>query len=144
MKNTFNFTLKFIFILKIFKFMPWLFRLIEKRLDWKAKINSKIYDVTTWLTIAMYILPNISRNKGNHTMKFSQLIAHHMRNVFDKNHTKNVVEKIFPNPFLKKRNWAHLWINSLKFYTVCCYYMLSWGLSKHIKFKLHTTCFYLI
>ena len=32
-------------------------------------------------TIAIHILPNISRNKGNQTMKFGQLIEHNMRNI---------------------------------------------------------------
>ena len=25
-----------------------------------------------------------------------------------------MAEKLFPDPFLKKQNWAYLWINSLK------------------------------
>ena len=41
---------------------------------------------------------------------------------FLKNHTQNVVGKLVPEPFLKNENWAYLWINSLKFYTVCFYY----------------------
>ena len=53
-------------------------------------------------------------------------------------------EKLVPDPFLKYYNWAYLWLNSLKFYTVCFYYMLSWGLSKYIENKLQTTCVYLI
>ena len=42
-----------------------------------------------------------------------------------KNHTKNVVEKLFPDPFLKKEKGAYLWINNLKFYTVCFYFIAS-------------------
>ena len=38
-----------------------------------------------------------------------------------KNHTQNVLKKLFPDPFLKNQNLACLWINSLKFYTVCFY-----------------------
>ena len=37
-----------------------------------------------------------------------------------------------------------LWINSLKFCTVCFYCMASWGLSKYVETKLQTTCFHLI
>ena len=33
-------------------------------------------------TIAMYILPNISRGKGNQTTKFGQIIQINLRNVF--------------------------------------------------------------
>ena len=35
-----------------------------------------------WQTIAIYILPNISRSKPNQAMKFGQLIEHYMRNIF--------------------------------------------------------------
>ena len=52
----------------------------------------------------MYILPNISRSKRNQTMKFGQLIEYNMRNTFLENHTQNVVEELFPDPFLKKQN----------------------------------------
>ena len=33
-------------------------------------------------TIAIQILPNISQNKDNQTMKFGQLIEHNKRNIF--------------------------------------------------------------
>ena len=42
--------LKALFIFEIFTFLPWLFAYVEKRLDEKAKINFKIYDVTDWTT----------------------------------------------------------------------------------------------
>ena len=32
--------------------------------------------------ITIHILPNISRNKGNQTTKFGQLIEHNLRNIF--------------------------------------------------------------
>ena len=41
-KYAFYFILKTLFVLMIFKFLP--------SLDWKDKVNFKIYDVTTWLT----------------------------------------------------------------------------------------------
>ena len=53
-----------------------------------------------------------------------------------------MVKKLFPDPFLKNRNWGYLWINSLKFYTVCFDCMPSWGSSKYIGTKLQTSCFY--
>ena len=37
-------------------------------------------------------------------MKFGQLIEYNMRKNFLKNHKQNEVEKLFPDPFLKKRN----------------------------------------
>ena len=40
-------------------------------------------------TIAIRILPNISRSKGNQTMKFDQLIEYNVRNIFlEKSYTK--------------------------------------------------------
>ena len=54
-------------------------------------------------TIAI-ILPNISRSKVNQIMKFGQLIEHNMKIIFLENHTQNVVEKPFPDPFRKNQN----------------------------------------
>ena len=51
MKNAFYFTLKILFVLKIFKFLPWFFSHEEKRVDQKDKVNSKIYNISTWETI---------------------------------------------------------------------------------------------
>ena len=123
MKNAFYFTWKTMFVLKIFEFLSWFFGLVKKKLDKKDKAK------------------NISRCKGNETMNFSMLIQYNMRNTFLENHTQNLVEKLFPEPFLKSQHWADLWINSLKFYTVCFYFMPSWGLSEYIETKLvfHTS-----
>ena len=45
-------------------------------------VNFKFYGVTALLTILIHILPNISRSKGNQTIKFAQLIECKMRNIF--------------------------------------------------------------
>ena len=37
-------------------------------------------------------------------MKFGQLIEYYMRNIFLENHTQNVMEKLFTEPFLKNQN----------------------------------------
>ena len=50
MKSAFDFTLKALLVLKIFKFSSRIFICVEKRLDQKDKVNFKIYDVTPWLT----------------------------------------------------------------------------------------------
>ena len=47
-------------------------------------------------TIAVHILPNILRNKGNQEIKFGQF--------FQKNPEKNEMEKLFPDLFLKNQN----------------------------------------
>ena len=48
-------------------------------------------------------------------MKFRQLIEYNTRTVFLKNHFQNVVEKLFPDPFLKNQNSVYLLIHSQKF-----------------------------
>ena len=69
--------------------------------------------------IAIDIFLNISRNEGNQTMKFSQLIKYNMRNIFlEKSCGGDVVEKLVPEPSVKNQNCAYLWINILKFYAV--------------------------
>ena len=51
------------------------------------------------------ILPNISRSKGNQSIKFGQLIEYNMRNIFqEKSYTKFGGESI-PRPFCKKTSW---------------------------------------
>ena len=75
-------------------------------------------------TIAIHALPNISKSKDNQTMTFGQLIEYNMRNIFfEKSYTKNVVEKLFPNPFQKVK--TEKIFGSLKFCPVCSYYIAS-------------------
>ena len=55
-------------------------------------------------TIAIHLLSNISRSKGNQTIKVGQLIEYKMRNIFiDKWYIK-FVGKAFPRPFSQKLN----------------------------------------
>ena len=79
--------------------------------------------------IGIHILSNISRSKISQTIKFGQLIE----TFFMESYTQNVVEKRFPDPVLKSGNWAYLWANSLKFYTVCFHCVPSWRPSKYIE-----------
>ena len=71
---------KFFFFLRYLHFFPCPFGYVEKRLDKKATVNFKIYDVTNW---------NISRNKGKQAMKFGQLIKFSVRNTFLQLSSKN-------------------------------------------------------
>ena len=49
----------------------------------------------------MHILPNISRNKGNQTIKLGQLIERNLRNIFvEKSYTKCAAETV-PRPLPK-------------------------------------------
>ena len=53
-------------------------------------------------TIAIHILPNVSRSKGNQKRKFAQLIVYKMRNIFvEKSYIKCDGETV-PRPFSKK------------------------------------------
>ena len=50
MKNALYFTSQALFVLKIFKFLSWIFGHVAKRLDKKDQVNLKFYDVIAWLT----------------------------------------------------------------------------------------------
>ena len=50
MKKDLCFTSKAIFVLKIFRFLSWLFGHIPEQLDKKDKVNFKFYDATVWFT----------------------------------------------------------------------------------------------
>ena len=50
-------------------------------------------------TIAIHILPNISKYKGNQTMKFGQLIEYNRRNNFLKKSCTKCGSEAFPDPF---------------------------------------------
>ena len=84
-KNGFYFTLKPLFVLKIFKFLSRIFGHVEKQLDQKDKVNFKTSGVATWKTKNCNTqLPNISRSKDNQKITFDQLIECDMRNNFIK------------------------------------------------------------
>ena len=51
----------------------------------------------------MHILPNISRSKGNHRMKFSQLIEYNIRNIFYEKSYKKCGGETISRPFLKNQ-----------------------------------------
>ena len=50
MKNLFYFTLKALFVFEISTVLSLIFGFVEKRLDKKAMVNFKIYDVLDWIT----------------------------------------------------------------------------------------------
>ena len=82
-ENAFNFTLKALFALKIF--CP--------NFSGDSLIRMLISKFVTSQTgkeiTAIYILPNISRSKGNQVIKFGPLIEYNIRNIFhEEPHTK--------------------------------------------------------
>ena len=81
MKNAFYFILKALYVLKIFLFFSRLFGHVAKT-TWLERLTLKFMTAQPGLqTIAIHILPNISRSKGNQTMKFVQLIEYDKRNI---------------------------------------------------------------
>ena len=72
-------------------------------------------------------------------MKFGHLQIK-LEILFLKNDTQNVVGKLVPDPFVLNQNWAYLWINSLKCYTVCFFVCPSGGLPKYITTRMLTAC----
>ena len=72
--------------------MSWRFRHVEKPLDWKAKVNFKIYDVAIWLT------NNFNAHIGQYLKKQRQLdneIWPVKEYNMSKTHAQNVVEKLY-------------------------------------------------
>ena len=52
-------------------------------------------------TIAIHILTNILRSKTNQAVNPGQFIEYNLQNIFLENHAQNVMQKLFPDPFLK-------------------------------------------
>ena len=70
------------FFIEIFTVLSWIFTYVEIWFDNKATINFKIYG-------ASENVPNISRSKGNPTIKFGKSIEYNIRNIFlEKSYTK--------------------------------------------------------
>ena len=83
MKNAFYSMSKALFVLKIFKFLSWILVMYQNGLIEKLRLISNFMTSQPgYQTIATHILPNISRSKGNQTMKVDQLIKWNMRNIF--------------------------------------------------------------
>ena len=83
----------------------------------------------------------ISRNKGNQTMEFGQLIEYNIRNIsLEESYLKCVGET--SQTLFKNTKIEHIY--GLEFYAVCFYGMPSMGTSKCIETKLQTSCFYLM
>ena len=83
MKNAFSFILKTLFDLNAFKFL------------------------SNWLTITIYVLPNISRNKGNQAIKFGQIIKYSKRNIFLQKSCRKSCKETSSRLYLKKQKKLH-------------------------------------
>ena len=58
--------------------------------------------------IRIHILRNISRKKGNQTMKFDQIIKYNRRNIFIEESYTKYGEKASPRPLHKKINSEYI------------------------------------
>ena len=54
LRNAFYFTSKALFVLKLFKFLSWLFGHVAQGLDKKDKVNFQFYDAATCTHITQY------------------------------------------------------------------------------------------
>ena len=85
MKNAFYFILKALCILKVFKFLSWLFGLVEKNcLIGDIRLIAKFMALQDGQqTVAIHrLFPNISRIQGNQTLKLGHLIKYNKINSF--------------------------------------------------------------
>ena len=95
-------------------------------------------------TIVIHILLNISRSKGNQTIKFGQLIEYDIRNIFLEKPSTKCGGKNNPQHFSGKSKLSISLYQQSR--VLCSQFLLNpkLGLSKYIETKLQTTCFYLI
>ena len=82
MKNAFHFILRTLYTLKIFNFCTAFFGHVGKRLKKLRLISNFMMSSTGKKLITVNILPNISRRKGNQTVKFGQSIEYTVKNIF--------------------------------------------------------------
>ena len=84
MKNAFLFNLESSFCSQdISNFVLTFHSCRKKGLIRRIRLISKFMTPRpAWQTIPIHIVSNISRRKGNKTMKFSQLVEYNKRNVF--------------------------------------------------------------
>ena len=109
MKNSFYFTLKALFVPRIFKFLSWICGHAEKQLDekdFKILISKFMTSQPRKQTIAIHALLGSSGNKGNQTMKFNQLIEYTIRKIFLEKLYWTCGGETFPKPFSKKSKWS--------------------------------------
>ena len=89
MKNVFYFTLEAPFVLKISKFCLDFLVMQKNGLIRKARLILRFTTSHGSKIIAIHILINISRSKGNQAIKLGQLIEYNMTNTFlEKSYTK--------------------------------------------------------
>ena len=131
MKKAFYFTLKVLFLFKIFKYLSWLFGHIENRLDWMTRsISKSITSQPGKQTITKHILPNIWRSKSDQRMKFGQLKEYNMRNTFLEKSCTQYGGKIISRPFSQKPKFNISLDEQLKFLCSLLLFYFKFGAIK--------------
>ena len=94
---------------KLFLFLRYLSFCLDFLFMYQNSLIKKIRLTSNFLTsqpreqtIVIHILPNISRGKGNQTMKFGQLMECNIRNIFLKKSYTKFGGKTSPRPFSEK------------------------------------------
>ena len=103
MENAFYFMLKALFILVIFTFLSRLFDYVEKRIDKKAKINLKLYDVTDWIMKNYNTYSTQYLNKQMTPDNKSWSVNRRCEIFFLKNHLQNVWDRVVLHTFMKNQ-----------------------------------------
>ena len=130
MRNAF-FHLQSFFVLKIFKVLSCIFCLIRM-----IRLISEVMTSQPWKeTIAIHMLPIISRTEDKQTKKFGKLRENNMSNNFlEKAYTK-CGGKTIARQFSKKLKLSIFRIKSLNFYVVCFNCMPNCGRTNYIETK---------
>ena len=84
---------------------------MQKHVLIRNLVSFKIYDIITQTgqqIIIIHKLPNISRSKGNQTMKVRQLIEYIMRNIFRAKSYTQCGGEASLRPFFKKIKTEHI------------------------------------
>ena len=78
----------FYFMSKLFPFLRYLHFCLDFLLMLKNGLIRKLWFISRFMTsqtgqqiIIIHVLPNISRSKGNHAIKFGQLINYRVKNI---------------------------------------------------------------
>ena len=104
MKNVFDFMLKALLVLEIYKLLSWLLDYAKNGLIRNLTLISNFMtprtgQQTSAIYIYIHIQPNISRRKGNQAMRLGQVIEYSIKILFLGNHAQNTVKKLISVPF---------------------------------------------
>ena len=141
MSNAFHFTVKALFVLKIYKFLSWFFGQVEKGLIRKIRVILKsMRSQSGKQTITTHIFLNNWKSKGNKTFKFGQLIEYNMKKIFlEKSYSKSGGKTI--SRLFSKKSKLIISLDQKPKVLSPKDQMPSWRLSKDLETKLQTTCF---